>query len=368
VRSVDVAVVGGGPAGAATACGLATVGREVVLIERVAGPHHKVCGEFISHETKAQLGRLGIDLSALGAVTIDRVYLVAGRRRAEVTLPFAASSLSRLQLDAAVLGQAEAGGAELWRDTRVLSAARAKTGWTLQCSRERKLRCANLVVATGKSALRGIPDARNRALVGLKIHLEASCAARLELAGQVQLFLMDEGYVGLELVENGIANLCLVFPASLVGQIGAGWAPLREFLARSNPLLGQRLETLSPLWERPLAVVCPRSGHIHAAPFPGNSYYPVGDRLAHIPPFTGDGLAIALATAAMAVGHLRRASTPVRYLAAAQRAIMPPVRTANVISRFVAGGGGRSLLMGAAFHAPWLIRAVARHTRTPLPE
>jgi SAM-dependent methyltransferase len=64
VRSVDVVVVGGGPAGASTACGLAIGGREVVLIERSLGAHHKVCGEFISPETQGHLAHLGVDLSS----------------------------------------------------------------------------------------------------------------------------------------------------------------------------------------------------------------------------------------------------------------------------------------------------------------
>src|SRR4051812_4363966 len=35
----ETVIVGGGPAGSATACGLAALGRDVVLIERTAGPH-----------------------------------------------------------------------------------------------------------------------------------------------------------------------------------------------------------------------------------------------------------------------------------------------------------------------------------------
>jgi len=61
VRYVDIVVVGGGPAGAATACGLAAIGREVLLIERSLGSHHKVCGEFISPETAAHLVQLGVN-------------------------------------------------------------------------------------------------------------------------------------------------------------------------------------------------------------------------------------------------------------------------------------------------------------------
>src|SRR4051794_15299892 len=85
MSAVETIVVGGGPAGAATACRLAAAGRDVVLLERAAGPHHKVCGEFLSIETQAILRRLGVDPLAHGAVPVDRVAIHVGRR--EVARP-----------------------------------------------------------------------------------------------------------------------------------------------------------------------------------------------------------------------------------------------------------------------------------------
>lgn len=110
--------------------------------------------------------------------------MLTGRRAIAVALPFAGLSLSRLRLDAAILERAEYGGAEVWRGVRVLSASHEETSWILRCSGGKLGRCRNLVVATGKSTLRGIGDQRNSSMVGLKIHLGPSSAARLELDGQ----------------------------------------------------------------------------------------------------------------------------------------------------------------------------------------
>lgn len=366
MRSVDIAVVGGGPAGASAACGLALSGREVVLIERSPGPHHKVCGEFVSPETGAHLARLGIELSTLGAVPIDGVALSSGTRSAAVALPFRARSLSRFRLDEAILQRAADCGAELWRGVAVQSVAPAPSGWLLRCSDGALLRCRILVPATGKRPLRGVKDARDGAMVGLKIHLRPSAGALRALHGRVELFLLARGYAGLELVEDGIANLALVLPARTIAHIGRGWPPLRDFLASGNPALAERLDALCALWDGPLAVVCPRSLYLCREPSSAaTGVYPVGDRFAHIPPFTGDGLAIALSTAALAVEHLRLDRPPAAYLAAARELAAPAMRTARFVSRLATNGAGRAILIRAVAQRPNLLGLIARQTRMP---
>ena len=100
--------VGGGLAGAAFALELARSGRRVLVLERSRGPHHTVCGEFLSEEAQVVLGSLGLEPRALGATTITRFRLVKGERQATTRLPFAAAGLSRFRLDEALLGVAAA--------------------------------------------------------------------------------------------------------------------------------------------------------------------------------------------------------------------------------------------------------------------
>src|SRR5262249_61272654 len=102
MRRAETIIVGGGPAGAATACGLAGLGREVLLVERASGPHHKVCGEFLSIETQAQLRRLGVEPVALGAVEINEIAVYSASGAVTTAWPFRALSLSRYRRDAAL--------------------------------------------------------------------------------------------------------------------------------------------------------------------------------------------------------------------------------------------------------------------------
>jgi flavin-dependent dehydrogenase len=361
---VETIIVGGGPAGAATACALAAVHRDVVLIERSAEPHHKVCGEFLSVETQAQLRSIGLDPEALGAVTIDHMALHSAKRELTTALPFRALSVSRYALDAALLRRAEALGAQIKRGLAVRNVTRDVDGWIVHCDVGEPLHCRRLVLATGKWGLRGIGDARDGSQVGLKMHLHLPEEGRRALAGRVELYFLGRSYAGLELIEGSIANLCLLMPREVVSRLGSGWPALREHLAAALPALGARLSGGQPAWEKPLAVVCPVGGHLHRAE--STAVYRVGDRLAHIPPFTGDGLAIALASALLAAEYISDGRPPEAYLAAARRLTARLIRFAGLLSRLAATGAGRAGLIGAAAYGPSLVDAVVRRTRLPL--
>lgn len=363
MRHAGTLIVGGGPAGAATACGLAAAGHDVALIERSDGPHHKVCGEFLSVETQAQLLALGVDPVALGAVAIDRVAVYSPTRGVTATLPFRALSLSRYRLDNSLLRRAETLGAKVRRGVAVRNVVPESDGWIVHCDDE-AIHCRRLVLATGKLGLRSIDDTRDGSRVGLKMHLRLSDEARRALTGRVELYFVDRSYAGLESIEDRIANLCLLMPCDLVAGLGAHWPVIQDYLSRALPALAERLAGSQPLWDKPIAVVCPTGGHLHREE--GPAIYRVGDRLAHIPPFTGDGLAIAFASARLAAEHIREGNSPAQYLAAARRLTGKSIWLASIVSGLAATCVGRMALLGAAYWTPGLIEEIVKRTRLPL--
>ena len=361
MSDVETIIVGGGPAGAAAAIRLAAAGREALLIERHAGPHHKVCGEFLSIETQDIVRRLGVDPAAQGAVPIDSVSIHAGRGIAQASLPFRALSLSRRRFDAALLDRAKQAGAELKCGVAVQAVTRENDGWSVRCDDGANLQARHLIVATGKQGLRGVSDSRDGSLVGLKMHLRLPAGRASALARRVELFMLDRAYVGLELVEHGVANLCLVMARAQAAQLGPAWPALRDHLAAAHAQLGVYLEGAKPQLDKPLAVVCPDGGHIHNESEP--AAYRVGDRLAHIPPFTGDGMAIAVASGALAAEHIIAGQSPAVYLDAARALTARPIRLAAMVAKLAASRAGRTLLVGAAALVPGLVAVVARRTR-----
>lgn len=374
---VDVAIAGGGLGGAAAACRLAEAGRRVVLVEREAAPaRHKVCGEFLSVEAQQHLERLGLGPAGttpvpLGGAPIDRVRLVHGSARAETDLPFPAWGLSRHRLDAWLLAQAERRGVAVRRGRAVQDLRADGAGVRLATAGgETALAADAVILATGKHELRGHRrvGAPGSDLIGLKIHLRLAAVEGQALHRHVELVLFDGGYAGLQPVEDGLANLCLLVTKARFAALGRDW----RRLVAAVPHLARRLDGADPCWPRPLAVYKVPYGYLHdvdadasadAAEGRAAPVYRVGDQVAVIPSFTGDGMAIALRSAELAADAILAGRPAASFHREAVRVFAPPLRAAGL----VAAAGGRpwsqAAVVAACRLAPGLLTAVARHTR-----
>jgi menaquinone-9 beta-reductase len=291
----DILVAGGGLAGAAAALALARAGREVLLLEREPVVKDKVCGEFLSGEAAVALARLGLDVVGLGGEVIDHVRLLCGRREVSAALPFRAFGLSRRVLDEAVLARAAQEGAQLRRGCAI---RRISAGIVESTAQE--FAPGTLLLATGKHETRGLArPAPPGTLVGFKTYFRLAPAERAELSSHVELILFPGGYAGLLPVEDGRVNFCLVLERAVLRRLG-GWPDVLAYVQESCPHLAARLSGAVALRAAPLCIARMPYGFVHrpASGDPAN-YYRLGDQAAVIHSFTGDGMAIALHSAAV---------------------------------------------------------------------
>lgn len=355
-------VIGGGPAGAAVAIHLARAGREVVLVEREAGPTDKVCGEFLSVEAGEYLRALGLDPREHGAVVIDKVRLCVGDGTQVVPLPFAALSLSRRVLDEALLELAVEAGVTVRRGAKVQALTRRRSGWSARLADDTEIFAMSTFLATGKHDLRGHgrPPGRQDDLVAFKLHWILAPEATRALAEHVELVTFDGGYAGLQLVEGGRANLCLLVRRRRFQALGARWDRLLAAMRRDSPHLDARLAGGQPCWARPMALSAIPYGHVQRD---ADGLWRLGDQAAVIPSFSGDGMSIALHSAALAATTHLAGHPPEVFQRRLARDVAGQVAIATAVSRGLVRRSTQALLGVTARVFPGLVSTLAARTR-----
>lgn len=113
----DIAVIGGGPAGAATAIRAARAGARVIVFEKGAHGRDKICGDGLTPRAVAALDELKIPLD--DAHLVDGLRMIAGKRERELPwsdggrFPANGAVWPRRRLDAALVDAAADAGADV---------------------------------------------------------------------------------------------------------------------------------------------------------------------------------------------------------------------------------------------------------------
>ena len=364
MTKVQALVIGGGVAGSAVACHLAGAGQEIVLVERKAKPHDKVCGEFISAEAEFYLAQLGVRPQNCGAAQITYLNLYSSHSAASTELPFPALSMSRRLLDESLLRRAVKVGAEVRRGHAVRSLQWRGDGWVAELDNDSQIVADDVFLATGKHDLRGWkrPHGSQNDLIGFKLHWRLTPAQISVLTSLVKLFLFPGGYAGLSLIENGIANLCLVVQRDRFAELDNKWDLLLSGLRAEFMPLYVALAGAEACTGRPVAIASIPYGFVRRA---GNGLWCLGDQAAVIPSFSGDGIAIALHSARLASERYLAGKTSAQFQSDLAGDVIRQVAMATVLSRLLVRPVGRAVTMAVAQLMPGLLRQIARRTRIP---
>lgn len=293
----DVVVVGGGPAGSATALRLARAGAAVTLIERTRFPRRKVCGEYQNSGAVDALDRLGV-LDALRPLgqPLRGIRLVAGET-SPVELPFGRAALAcdRATLDAVLLDAAAAAGVTVvqGRVEGLLHDGRRSGGviYGDEAGERRELRARFVAGADGAGSI----VARK---LGLTLPLGSERRFALgghyrgfgDLDGFVEMYVGGGAYFAINPLGPDRANVMVVVPHADL----AGWsADVDDGMRGKAAELGRGRRSFAAA-ERIGGRVCigPLAHRVRAPIAPGALL--VGDAAGFLNPFTGQGVFLAL--------------------------------------------------------------------------
>ncbi|GAP99534.1 NAD(P)/FAD-dependent oxidoreductase [Leptolyngbya sp. NIES-2104] len=291
----DIIVIGAGLAGCSSAIQLAEHGYRVLLLEQQRYPVHKLCGEFLSIEVIAAFERLGI-LEAVrqaGAHPIRRTYLTTSTGASfESELPGVALGLSRYQLDLMLFQRSQELGAHCLDGTVVRSVSGdLQQGFVVNTNQGSFTSSLVLGCYGKRSALdRSRPFTQKHSpFVAFKAHYTG-----LELPGVIELHAFPGGYCGLSQIETGEINVC--------------WIAHERILSSKNRTVPDALLQNSVLAERFESMQCVRRSQHRLSQisfdlkgkFDGDVCM-VGDSAGMITPLCGDGMAMALRSAELAI-------------------------------------------------------------------
>ena len=289
----DVIVIGGGLAGLVAGIHLAQKKFQVILIEKQAYPHHKVCGEYVSNEVLPYLDQLGVSVDTLNPSRISRFLLsTASGKSVESKLPLGGFGVSRYRLDNFLYQKALLAGVTVLQ-TQAEAVQFQDNQFTVTTT-DGPAYSANLVIgAYGKRSL--LDKQLNRVFIrqaspwlGVKAHYRADIPP-----DQVSLHNFDGGYCGLSQVEGGIVNACyLAHYRSFKQYKNVG--EFQAYVLRKNPFLNHFFANATPLFDKPLVIS--QISFARKKPVE-NHVLMCGDTAGLIHPLCGNGMAMAIHSA-----------------------------------------------------------------------
>lgn len=374
---LDLAIIGGGPAGTAAALEARRLGLQVAVWDRDHFPRDKVCGEFISPEALPLLQAEIPETAARGAIIRCAEFVYDNGLARAFQLPHAALGLSRRALDAALWRAAETAGIEahesegIRKVRRLAPGSRQKQLWELESGTGTVRRTKHLIVAAGRwwtleglsSPARPAGGSKAGEWVGAKAHF-----AGIPPRSNVEMYFFHGGYCGMAPVEDGGYNVCCLLHRRRVRECGArehedfaAWLIELSRHAALKVRLRDAAQTSPVVTTAPVRLA-------RGQPVQDGALL-VGDASGFLDPFTGEGISMALHSGSLAARAIATSLSEglsgeklaALYRESLSQAVSRSYKVAAIARGLIQGPGWAQGLVAAPL--PWLGKHLLQETR-----
>jgi flavin-dependent dehydrogenase len=369
-RLYDVAIIGGGLAGLSFAILCAEENFKVVLFEKEEYPFHKVCGEYISLESRQFLKRLGVDFDALHLPIIKTLHLSDIKGNIfSFNLPLGGFGVSRYFLDNALFEIAKAKGVTIYTDSKVNNVVFNKTAFGISAGDihvNSKVAAgaygkrSNLDIKWKRSFTQQKPNSLNN-FIGIKYHVKYDHNRSV-----ISLHNFYNGYCGLSKIEDDRSCLCYLTTAENLRQSGNSIDEMQKRLLFENPHLKEIFTTAEFLYPDPLAI---SQISFEKKSLVEDHVLMLGDAAGMISPLCGNGMSMAMHSAKLAfnclndfiAGKVSRDEMEKRYEAEWKNRFSTRLWIGRTVQRFFGGDASTSYFLKTMNKMPvlanWLIRS-----------
>ncbi|MGE5519174.1 MAG: NAD(P)/FAD-dependent oxidoreductase [Candidatus Dadabacteria bacterium] len=301
----DVAIIGGGLAGLAASILLRRSGHSVILFEKEKYPFHKVCGEYISNESRSFLTLLGVPIDEMHLPEITKLNLTSpGGRSFTTTLPLGGFGLSRYTLDYYLSQTAKKEGVEVLDQTKVQSldySDRYTVHFSSATSPLKSIQAAACCAAFGKKSNLDVKWRRSwleskqgklSNFVAIKYHIKSDWPVNT-----IGLHNFRGGYCGISKIEGDKYCLCYLTRAAYLNEFDNDVLKFENAVLFKNKHLKEILSACVVVEHFPITIS--QVSFNNKSKFE-NGILMLGDAAGMISPLCGNGMSIALHTAKIA--------------------------------------------------------------------
>jgi flavin-dependent dehydrogenase len=367
----DIAIVGGGLAGLCLSIQAAAKGYSVVLLEKEQYPFHRVCGEYISNESRPFLERLGVPLTDWHLPEINTLHAsdVHGNV-SKFSLPLGGFGVSRFKLDYCLYEIALQNGVDVltgWKTndiyysencctvTGINNTIKATVG--VGCFGKR----SNIDLKWERSFISKKSKGLNN-YIGIKYHIKHPHEENV-----IALHNFKNGYCGISKIEDDKYCLCYLTTATNLRSHGHSIKQMEEELLYKNPFLKSIFSTATFLYDKPIAisqVSFSRKEQVE------NHILLAGDAAGMITPLCGNGMSMAMHGSKIAfdvinaflAGKTDRSTMEVRYRSEWKNLFSSRLWMGRMVQQLFGGNQSTSLFFKAMSSFPSLATQLIKAT------